>query len=432
MERLSGPQGTGKKFYHRRIWRCVFLACLLTPLLAVAALISPDHAFALQHTPSKNVFAVSPTQGPVGAVIRVNGSGVFFSDGTQINLGYTSDYHTCNIVSGGQAGVARGGAFSGWFRWPAGTGTGTFGVCGTTGSFTFQIGSYQVLSASAPRVSVAPTIPQAGKQATVSGANFLPGGSSVSLVWRSSSGAQSVSLGTVVSNSAGAFSQTFTVPARASTGSYTVTGIVGSGSPPVMNAFTTFHVEGVTLVAVPTPTITTDPTVVSTTAASPTVIKTTTPHYTAPVQPTASDFASRMSLLLPLAFGGIGLIVLALLVGVVVVRRQRTLAAAPDPNSGPLLWPEAADTLPGGVNNGPGAFTPWPGAMYPGGNSPSGTPGMEYAPFASSPPPVPPVARSRITAPIPFDPGLLEAMREAQVSLFATPRPPVSEEIEAQ
>jgi hypothetical protein len=96
-------------------------------------------------------------------------------------------------------------------------------VCGVVGSFTFQMGSYQVLSDAVPRVSVAPGTPQAGKQATATGANFLPGGTDVSLIWRAVKGGQSIFLGTAVSNNDGTFTQTFTVPSRTSTGSYTLT-----------------------------------------------------------------------------------------------------------------------------------------------------------------------------------------------------------------
>ncbi|HEX7735277.1 MAG TPA: hypothetical protein VF458_10440 [Ktedonobacteraceae bacterium] len=426
MECLSGPRRT-RNFLHSHFWRCVLLAGLFVPLLAIIALASPDQAFALQLTPSKNAFTVSPTRGPVGAVITVSGNGLFFSDGTRIDLGYTIDGRTCNLVSGGQAGVARGGAFSGWFRWPTSTGTGTFGVCGSTGSFTFQLGSYQVLSASSPHLFVGPGTPQAGKQTTIFGTNFLPGATSVSLTWRSANGGPSISLGSVVSNGAGAFTQIITVPARASTGSYTVTGVAGGGSPPVLSAVTTFHVEGVTLVAVPTPTVDLNPTTAPTSAPTKTASP-ATKQNTAPVQTT--NFASRVNLLWPIMLSGAGLIALALCAGVLVVRRQRSLASSSEPTSGPLLWSEAATMPPDGAQSGPGTFSPWPGVMYPGGNSPYGTPGMEYSPFSSSPPPSP-VAKPGVTAPIPFDPGLAEAMREAQVSLFATPRPPANEEIEA-
>jgi hypothetical protein len=122
--------------------------------------------------------------------------------------------------------------------------------------------------------------------------------------------------------------------------------------------------------------------------------------------------------------------VVALCAGVLVVRRQRSLARSSNLTADPLLQAGVASMMPDGAYNEPGMFTPRSGAVYPGGGSPPGTPGMEYASFggASSPP----AGRGRAAAPIPFDPGLAEAMREAQVSLFAIPRPPVGEELEVQ
>lgn len=429
MKRLAGPQGKGI-FLHRHWWRCVLLVGLFAPLLAIVLFASPIFAapaFAASLISAKNTFTVSPTQGPVGAVITVNGSGVFFSDGTQVKLGYTVDDRTCNLVSGGQSGVVSGSAFSGWFRWPTSTGTGTFGVCASANSFVFQAGSYQVLSASVPRVAVAPTIPKAGQQATVTGANFLPGGVSVNLIWRSTNGGQSVSLGNVSANGTGTFTHTFTVPAHASTGSYIVTGLVGGGSPPVLSATTTFHVSGITLAALPTSTANPSPTVAPTSAPTKPATASTTSRV--PVNMNGDDLANKTSLFLPIALGGALLIALALAAGVLVVRRQRSLAVS-DPTSGPLLWPDAAQMMSGGADMGAGAFTPWPGVMYPGGNQPSGNPGMEYAPLPGPPPPA--VWNHRAATPIPFDPGLAEAMHEAQVSLFATPRPPVAAEAEVQ
>lgn len=431
MERLSGQQGKGI-FLHRHWWRCVLLAGLLAPLLVLVLFASPvfsTPAFAAFLTPTKNSFTVSPTSGPVSAVITVTGSGAFFSDGTQIKLGYTVDNHTCVLVSGGQSGVVSGGAFSGWFRWPANTGTGTFGVCASENSFVFQVGSYQVLSASAPRVVVAPTIPKAGQQATVTGSSFLPGGIRVNLLWRSVNGGQSTSLGSVLSNGAGTFTYTFTAPARASTGSYIVTGYVGSGSPATLSATTTFHVSGITIAAVPTSTTPASPTAPPTPVPTKSTTATSRGVVSQPTGTNGGDMAGKTNLFLPIALGGALLIALALGAGVLVVRRQRNLVTS-GPTSGPLLWPDAANSMPGGANMGGGAFTPWPGAMYPGGNQPLGNPGMEYAAPPGPPPPPQPVRNQ--TAPIPFDPGLAEAMREAQVSLFATPRPPVGAEAEAQ
>lgn len=429
MECTSGPQGKSISL-HRHYWRCVLFAGLFMALLVLLLPARFPRVFAASLSPTKNAFAVSPVQGPVGAVIAVSGNGVFFSDGTRVNLGYTVDNKTCTLVGGGRVGVVRNGSFSGWFRWPAETGTGSFGVCATANAFTFKVGSYQVLSASVPHISMTTTSLKAGKQAIVSGAHFLPGGTHVNLIWRSTHGGQSIVLATAVSSGSGAFTRAFTVPSRSGTGSYMLTAIVGSGSPPTLSASTTFHVDGITIVALPTP----GPRVNATATTTDGKTSTATPQV-ATKQPvnTNDETATEMGLVASIALSGGLLIVLALGVGVLFVRRQRRLAGVNDPSSGPLLWPEAvsmiAGRMPGGPISEPGAFTPWPGTMYPGGDVPLGSSGMEYMPV------------QRVTAPhatlnksvtIPFDPGLVEAMREAQVSLFATPRPPVHEEIEVQ
>lgn len=429
MERTSGPQGKGISL-HRHYWRCVLFAGLCMALLALLLPASFPLVFAASLSPTRNAFAVSPAQGPVGAVIAVSGNGVFFSDGTRVDLGYTVDDRTCTLVGGGRSGVMRNGSFSGWFRWPTGTGTGSFGVCATANAFTFKVGSYQVLSASIPHISMTKTSLKAGKQAIVSGAHFLPGGTRVNLIWRSTHGGQSIVLATAVSSGSGAFTRAFTVPSRSSTGSYILTATVGSGSPPTLSASTTLHVDGITIVALPTPgphvSVTTTPTSGTASTATPQIVTKQSVN-------TNDETANGMGLFASIALSGGFLIVLALGAGVLFVRRQRRLAGVNDPTSGPLLWPEAASMISGRMSGGPvsepGAFTPWPGTMYPGGDLPFGSPGMEYIPV------------QRVTAPqaalnksvsVPFDPGLVEAMREAQVSLFATPRPPVHEEIEVQ
>ena len=204
MKHASDPTGKGISFYGY-LWRFSFVAGLCVCALVVgfsAGSVSSPSAFDASVLSSQRTFSVSPTQGPVGAVIVVSSGGTFLSDGTQISLGYVSaDGSTCHVVSGGQAGVVRNHAFSGWFRWPASTGKGSFGVCIEVEGSPYRVGTYTVLSATPARVTVSPTTPDAGKQATVSGANFLPAGTSVNLFWRSAHGGQSISLGSVSSGS---------------------------------------------------------------------------------------------------------------------------------------------------------------------------------------------------------------------------------------
>lgn len=422
MKHPSGALGKGRAL-HKHIWRCVLLAGLSLPWLAlvvVCTALSARPVFAAPFSFSQNMFTSSPKQGPVGAVIVVSGKNVFYPDGTQVALGYTLDFRNCLPVAGGQTGLVQNHGFSGWFRWPA-TGTGNFGVClSTSGSFSIQVGSYRVLSSSAPSVTVTPGTLDAGKQATVVGANFLPGRTSVNLVWSAAQGGQSISLGQVTANSAGTFSTTFTVPSHASTGTYTLTGTAGSGSPPTLSAVATFPVNGITIAAVPTPTVQPGPTTTVAPAATPkTKPATVTSHVTVSPAQANSNAASKTGLLLAIGLSGGFLIVLALGAGIVIVRRQRVLTARVAAGPGVPAWPDAPTV---------GAFPQWGGTVYPGGNAPVGDPGLAYSPSLG--PAMPHEEQTRVET-LPFDPGLAEAMREAQVSLFAMPRPSRGAEVES-
>ena len=411
----------------RQTWRGALAIGLCLSLLAffgVCASLSSPVALASTHLSPRRSLASSPSQGPVGAIITATGSGLPYPNGTSVKLGYTTDFSNCNTPPSSQPGVIHDGAFAGWLVWPASTGTGTFAVCGVVnGSNAFLIGGYQVLTATPPQVVVAPTTLDAGKQASVTGQSFLPAGTSVRLIWRANSGGPAVLLATVSSDATGAFTQNFTVPAHASTGSYALTALGGGGSPAALNASTTFHVNGITIVAVPTPSVPTKPTPPP--ALSPTVAVTTTAHATNTNTPAniagGSNTSSGSGLVLPIALIGLLLIVAASIAGIFVVRRQRALAAQAlaAPPAGPM-WPDA----PGPARPPAGMFTQGAGAPYinagtlpPPGDSGSGG--------ARSPRPVAAPA-TREAAPIPFDPGLAEAMRQAQVSLFATPRPLVA------
>ncbi len=419
MKHASDPRRKGI-FSRRHSGLCIFATGLLMSVLAVFFLpgaVSTSFAFAAPHFFARaETYNSSPSQGPVGAVIAVTGSGVNFPDGTQINFGYMPTFPNCTGASDSQPGIVHGGAFSGWFRWPAGTGTGTFQLCAAANGSNqpfFLRTTYNVLSTSAPQVAVAPATLDAGKQATVSGTNFLPAGTSVNFIWRAASGGQSISLGAVSSDATGAFTQNFTVPSKSGTSSYTLTATAGSGQPPTLSASTTFPVNGITIVVVPTPTAHPSPTAVSTAPATATstsnAVGTNRPADTTKNNPTTAG----AGLLLLIALGGLLLIVAALVAGVFVVRRQRGLAVAAA--SGGSSWSATSGMLAGGAT--------LPGTGYPRGAS-TAHPGLDHPtiPHGTS-------GGGAKREAIPFDPILAEAMREAQVSLFATPRPPVGEEV---
>ena len=404
---MKDISGVGKKRISScfSLWQWV-LATSLFATLFVASL-PCDIAFASSSAPlvSTSSFSISPMRGPVGALVTVTGSNLTYANGTRVDFGYVTALSTCNSVASSQPGFVFNHAFSGWLRWPAGSGTGTFSIClMANGSSSFLIaGSYQVLSDFPPQVSVAPTVPDAGKQANVSGTNFLPGGTGLSLFWKSVSSGQSIPLGSVVSDEAGAFSHTFTVPSNANTGSYTLSVLSSAGIPSPLEASTTFQVNGITISPIASPTVHTSPTAVASPTAStqPTATPTTVPQ---PEKGNSGALNKTSPLLLPIVLGGLFLIIVALIVGIILVRRQRAIAEKI----------ASASTL---VTE----------AVGPGGD------GGDTLALPAGP------AKNRFSGPavqtsinvqqsmelIPFDPALADAMRQAQVGLFATPRPPV-------
>lgn len=413
MKRVSGPVMEKGSASRRYAWRLVCVVGVFLPLLAALFFFAPlPPAFAAPRLLARSVTS-SPSQGPVGAVIVVTGSRMNSPNGTQIDLGYSTDFSNCNAATDTQPGVVQNGVFSGWFRWPASTGTGTFEVCASVhgSNNPFFAGTYRVLSATPPQISIAPATPSAGKQATVTGANFLPAGTSVRLVWPAANGLPSVSLGTATSDNTGAFSQAITIPAHAITGTYGVQALAGTGQPPTMSASTAFHVNGIVIVAVPTPTVATSPT--ATAPPSPTAAATSpaTSNGAGPGQAANNTVGGSTNLLLPVALVGFVVVVAALVAGILVVRKQRALALAATAGAPP--WPPASHMAAGD------GFAPYQaGPQLPFGISRSTRPHRAVAP-----------GEQRESEPIPFDPGLAEAMRQAQVSLFVTPRPPVGEEV---
>lgn len=428
MKRISGPMGEGMAA-RGRFWRWLLLAALSLLLLLACFSLSargPSSVFAASSLPLARGITSSPTQGPVGAVITVTGSNLSTSrypSGTQIDLGYSTDFSNCNAVTDSRSGIVKNGAFSGWLRWPASTGTGSFEVCASIhgSNSPFIVGMYQVLSATSPQISLTPTTPGAGKQVTVTGANFLPAGTNVSLVWPAANGLPAISLGTVPSDGTGAFSQNFTVPAHAITGMYSVQASVGSGQPPTMSASTSFHVNGITIAPVSTPTAspvtTATPTVVATATATSTANGTLGANHPANINSDGGSSMNSTNLLLPIGLVGFVIVLAALLGGVFVVRKQRALALAA-PVAGNVAWSGAGGMLDNG------GFAPvamqQASTQPPPGNSMLG---RLTRPHKAITPEV-----SRAQRPIPFDPVLAEAMRQAQVSLFATPRPSPGEE----
>ncbi len=244
------------------------IMCVMALLMLMATNLCTQRSIAQAATltrRSSGTLTSAPGAGPTQATLVVRGSGwQRVSDGTVINFGFSTD-PSCTAASytpvmTGQAGVMNGGAFSGWFLWPARTPVDTYTVCASIGSTLAVAGSYTVLSAAPPQLTISSTTFNVGQQALISGSNFLPPQTSIMLTLQQLSGGTSVPLGTVTSDANGAFARTYTIPTNP-TGPVELVATAGSGTPPTLSTSATFIVY----VAPVTPT----PTTVITPAASP-------------------------------------------------------------------------------------------------------------------------------------------------------------------
>lgn len=248
--------------------------CLTISFYSSAHALSPAHP--TRETATGSVVS-SPSSGPVGAIIAISGSGWPDPDGEQVSFGYMIASY-CSIVPDSQASTLHGGSFSGWIRWPNGTPLSTYSVCATFGSTTAPASTYKVLSESAPQVSISPSILTAGTQATVTGSNFYPAGTTVQLSWETVNGSVNFGLSPAISNSNGLISRTFVVPTTSlASGPYKIAAVVGGGQPPTLSSSTTFTYN------VPTPSPSPTP--------SPTPIPITDPTPAQQVSPTTTTTA---------------------------------------------------------------------------------------------------------------------------------------------
>jgi hypothetical protein len=289
-----------------------------------------------------------PAAGPVGANVFIKISGGAAS--TRLNLGYTTQALGCltpltstpftNVPS---VTTDDNGNYSGSFVWPAETGTGNFYLCAQKGAdITTALQSdnaYSVLSASAPSITLAhavasvPTanpipvggtpVPTAtpepdgvytvGDQVLITGANFLPGGATLT-VWISGDQnglGQKLPLpdGSTKFNAdtAGNFQVTVTLPAYRTGQVYLhVTTTDGSdGAPPTLRA----DAPAISVSQAPTPT------------PSPTVTPSPTPTPSAPPGSGGGPDVGRI-----LGIAGLGSFsVLLLLIGTILLASAGTM-----------------------------------------------------------------------------------------------------------
>lgn len=423
--------------------------------------------------------ASSPSSGPVGAIIDVMGSGwTSVPNGTIVSFGYSTNSNCSSaILPADSPGMINNGAFHGWFRWPQGTAEANYMVCAFMTNITAPANTYTVLSQSSPQISVSPSSAVAGQQATITGMNYLPANTSISLGLQSANGTNSVLLGSALSDINGNFSETFTVPGNM-TGSDLIVANAGAGQPPTLSSSTPFTVKGPQPVASPTPNPgptprpTAPPVPTTTTAGAPianptTVAKTPTVTTHATMTPTATltstnggttgtgtpssvggttggtstgtngggytskgTSSSHNNFSPIIGIGALIFLVIILLSAVLVGRRLLSASRMKNyPPSGMAHWTRGMKSVhPPGATNG--------GTSQMGGNGSIGNvptvpvagPAMQNSPLtwpAASvgvPPGAPSVSPMPPQSPLPLDPSLETMMRDAQQGLFAAPR----------
>jgi hypothetical protein len=250
----------GRNHVHHVLFAIQAIVCIMALALLTIGSLSAQAGRAQAATSmwlAKGTMTSTPAAGPTGAIIAVSGSGwQGVADGTVVNFGYSAS-SSCAAnayipASTEQAAVVSGGAFSGWFLWPTKTPTGLYTVCASIGSTLAAAGSYTVLSAAPARLTISSSTFTVGQQAVVSGSNFLPPQTSVTLALQQLSGGSRISLGTATSDANGAFSQTYTIPANP-TGPVELIASAGSGSPPTLSASVSFIVYAAPATPTPSP-----------------------------------------------------------------------------------------------------------------------------------------------------------------------------------
>jgi hypothetical protein len=370
--------------YSARLASCICLAtsvmvCLSVFCSSTTRFVAPVHAERESITGS---VSSSPSSGPIGATISVSGSGWSEPDGEQVSLGYMIE-SICLPVSDAQASTFKSGSFSGWLYLPNETPPGTYLICATFGSKTEVANNYMLLSVSPPQISITLSTQAREQQATISGSNYFPAGTTVNLFWESTNGSPIFTIKPAVSNSNGSISRTFMIPTSITSGSYKIAASV-SGQP-ALNSTVTFTYNAPTPTPTPTPSPTPSPvsdptpvqklspTVVTTPVA--TAISTQTVEATTPVSSqntntdqTPSSSTSSKDANTPIVLVGATIGVLALLATsliIVLVSRRRKVRSIHPPavtptQTSPISWQNNQfGDMPYPTNNSSMAVPPW-------------------------------------------------------------------------
>jgi hypothetical protein len=195
------------------------------PLVALLVVALAQTAFA--SGPGNASVAVTPASGPSGTHVTVTGA--HFTPNTPVTVGYSKTDCTSGVIAidGTDQTTGADGAVTITVIWPS-TDNGKYFICVTekgTGKVHQSDTQFEELSASAASINITQTVRSAGK-VTVTGANYLPGGSSFEVLYGAAGSngcANSVASGTV--NADGTFTITFDAPFVQADTTYQVTAV---------------------------------------------------------------------------------------------------------------------------------------------------------------------------------------------------------------
>jgi hypothetical protein len=230
------------------------------------------------------VVSLTPSSGPVGTLISIQGTG--WPASTQLVLKYGQD-PTCvtaqEVSPDPTPTTDSAGSFAATISWPSVPQTGGWLLCAVTSDGIFVASdSFQVLALNPPSVTIAHTgtiIP--GQQLSVQGENWLPGGLLITFALLPAHSTLSTPLNnTAISLLGGAFSGAVTLPMTLSAGKYT---LLASAEQQALQAQTASFSVTPTPTATPSPTPSPEPpTPVITPSPTPPPIKKQTPPASPP------------------------------------------------------------------------------------------------------------------------------------------------------
>jgi hypothetical protein len=205
--------------------RGVLRLAITLPVVALLVVALAQTAFA--SGPGNASVIVTPAAGPAGT--RVTVTGAHFTPNIPVTVGYAKTDCTSGVIAinGTDQTTGADGSVTVTVVWPS-TDNGKYFICVTekgTGKVHQSDTQFEELSPSAASINITQTVKSAGK-VTVTGANYLPGGSSFEVLYGAAGSngcANSVATGTV--NADGTFTVTFDAPFVQADTTYQVTAV---------------------------------------------------------------------------------------------------------------------------------------------------------------------------------------------------------------